>query len=115
MTAAGGGAEDRAEIRDTALEWDLGNLQKCRKHGMTPELIREVFTSEPTVFDDPEHSNGEVRLRAVGRTREGRFALVVFTLRDGGGRRLVRPISARYMHRKEIDSYERAAALARQR
>ena len=31
---------------------------------------------------------------------------VAFTIRERGGRRLVRPVSARYMHRKEIEGYE---------
>ena len=30
----------------------------------------------------------------------------MFTLRRKGDRQLVRPISARYMHKKEVESYE---------
>lgn len=37
---------------------------------------------------------------------DGRHIFVVFTLRDRGADRLIRPISARYMHRKEIEHYE---------
>jgi uncharacterized DUF497 family protein len=31
----------------------------------------------------------------------------VFTIRERGGRRYIRPVSARYMHQEEIDSYEK--------
>jgi hypothetical protein len=58
-------------------------------------------------FVEPDPSLVEKRYDAVGRTREGRFAFVVFTLRHSDLVTLIRPISARYMHRKEIDNYER--------
>jgi len=32
---------------------------------------------------------------------------IVFTLRRKGDELLIRPISARYMHKKEIDAYEK--------
>jgi uncharacterized DUF497 family protein len=32
---------------------------------------------------------------------------VVFTIRMRNGREVVRPLSARYMHRREIERYER--------
>jgi uncharacterized DUF497 family protein len=34
----------------------------------------------------------------------------VFTLRIRGGESFIRPISARFMHAKEIDYYEKVAA-----
>jgi uncharacterized DUF497 family protein len=42
-----------------------------------------------------------------GRTRTGATSFVAFTLRDKAGRRRIWPLSARYMHRKEIENYER--------
>jgi hypothetical protein len=36
----------------------------------------------------------------------GRPLFVVFTIRVRGRQRFIRPISARYMHAKEIESYE---------
>ena len=53
------------------------------------------------------HSTTEERLRAIGTTDAGRHVFLVFTLRERGGQRFIRPISARYMHQKEIDSYEK--------
>jgi uncharacterized DUF497 family protein len=32
---------------------------------------------------------------------------LVFTVRERGGKHLIRPITARYMHRKEVVSYEK--------
>ena len=50
----------------------------------------------------------EERLRAIGLNHEGRFIFLVFMLRRKGyKKRLIRPISARYMHQKEIAHYEK--------
>jgi uncharacterized protein len=43
---------------------------------------------------------------AVGRNSRGRAMFVVFTMRQKDGKRLIRPLSARYMHKKEIEGYE---------
>jgi uncharacterized protein len=45
-------------------------------------------------------------MRAIGKTRSGRYVFLVFMLRTIHGSTLIRPISARYMHKKEIDRYE---------
>jgi uncharacterized protein len=52
----------------------------------------------------------ETRLKAIGFTTEGRAVFLIFTERRRGSRRLIRPISARYMHAKEIRAYEKAIA-----
>lgn len=90
------------------FEWDNGNRQKCQKHGVSLDEIEQVFLREPAVFPDPGHSQTEDRFRAIGTTRSGRYVFVAFTLRNHAeGGVLVRPISARYMHDKEIRHYER--------
>ena len=43
---------------------------------------------------------------AVGRTSAGRPVFVAFTLRTKNRHRLIRPVTARYMHAKEIAAYE---------
>ena len=35
------------------------------------------------------------------------LSIMVFTLRSEGDKVLLRPISARYMHKKEIEAYEK--------
>ena len=47
------------------------------------------------------------RVRAIGRAGRGRSVFLVFTIRERSGKRLIRPISARYMRREEIESYEK--------
>jgi uncharacterized DUF497 family protein len=52
-------------------------------------------------------SQREKRFRAIGRTGKGRGVFIVFTLRGEGDEVLIRPVSARYMHKKEIESFEK--------
>ena len=77
--------------------------------------IESVFRRAVAIFPDPAHSLSEERFKGIGTTDEGRFVLVVFTLRWRGGQRLIRSISARYMHRKEIACYEQEVAKIAQR
>jgi len=88
------------------FDWDAGNTAKRQEHGVSIAEIESVFLGEPRVGPDAEHSTAEQRFRAVGRTKEGRHLFAVFTMRRRGSDTLVRPISARYMHRKEIAAYE---------
>ena len=48
----------------------------------------------------------ETRVGAIGKTAAGRHIFLVFTIREKKGGRYVRPISARYMHKKEVQHYE---------
>ena len=59
------------------------------------------------MLPDAAHSQQEQRFRAIGRTRAGRAVFVVFTLRHIEGGVLIRPISARSMHTKEVQDYEK--------
>ena len=52
---------------------------------------------------------------AVGRSGAGRPVFVAFTLRTKNGRRLIRPVTARYMHAKEIAAYEKESAKTQNR
>jgi len=85
------------------FDWDDGNWPKCGKHGVSRAEIEDLFSSAPAIFAHPDHSVTEQRLRAIGRNHEGRYIYVSFTFRGP----LIRPVSARYMHQKEIDHYER--------
>ncbi len=89
------------------FDWDRGNRDKCQKHGMSIEEIEGVFTRPVVIL--PENPQGELRLKAIGKTLGGRHAFIVFTWRaERGGSAMLRPISARFMHRKEVESYEKA-------
>lgn len=90
------------------FDWDDGNRRKCLKHGVTIAEIENLLSSAPRVAPDVKHSGAEDRFIAVGRNLKGRPLFVAFTVRLKGGRRLFRPVSARYMHKKEIEAYEKA-------
>jgi len=87
------------------FQWDSGNWPKCGKHGVKQIEVEEVFQGTPAVYPDP--STSEERLRVIGTSRGGRFVFVVFRFVEIGDVQLIRPISARFMHKKEIDHYER--------
>jgi uncharacterized protein len=91
------------------LDWDAGNVAKCLKHGVTIDEIETLFVSGAKSLPDVMHSDEEERFIATGRTGQGRALFVVFTLRHVGDDRLVRPISARYMHAKEVARYEQSS------
>ncbi len=89
------------------FDWDSGNRAKCQKHGVSIAEIESLFSGAPLVAPDVLHSSQEQRFRAVGETIKKRPLFVVFTLRKNGEILLIRPISARYMHKKEIKAHEK--------
>ena len=64
--------------------------------------LKAYFSRPVVLLPDKENPQGERRFRAIGSTSKGRHAFVVFTLRNHGKGVLLRPISARYMHKKEV-------------
>jgi uncharacterized DUF497 family protein len=106
-------------MRKTAFsgfEWDEGNRRKCQKHGVSIQEIEHVLThAETLITPDPKNPAGEPRFLAIGRTRQGRYTFVVFTPRQRAVGARLRPISARYMHKKEITKYEQEIARAQER
>ena len=95
--------------RLVGFDWDEGNLEKCQKHGVPVGEIEMVLMSDPAVAPDLKHSAKEDRFIAVGRNWGGRPLFVAFTVRERDGHRFVRPVSARYMHEKEVKRYETAS------
>jgi len=91
------------------FDWDNGNREKCQKHGMSIGEIEAVFNGPVVILPDREIASGERRLKAIGRTPSGRHAFIAFTWRaERAGTALLRPISARYMHKREVEAYEKA-------
>lgn len=89
------------------FDWDAGNARKNEKHGVAKEEVEQIFMNKPLlVADDAKHSGREVRWHALGRTDADRRLHVTFTQRGEG--KLIRPISARSMSRKERVVYEQA-------
>lgn len=89
------------------FDWDDGNRDKCQQHGISAEDVESLFARPVMILPDEGHSLAETRFKAIGQTATGRHVFVVFTLRDHKGKVYIRPISARYMHRKEVRHYEK--------
>jgi len=91
------------------FDWDAGNRQKCQNHGLSLREI-EAFFRQNTLYVAPDlaHSDDEQRFIAMGRSSAGHPMFVAFTLRGDKDKPLIRPISARYMHKREVDKYEEA-------
>ena len=104
------------KIAFSGFVWDNANHSKCQKHGVSVAEVEHVLARAATlIVPDLKNSRAEPRFLAIGRTEQGRYALVVFTPRQTRGGILMRPISARYMHRKEIKKYEQEIARVQNR
>ena len=97
------------------FDWDDGNRSKCQKHGVSQAAIESVFRRPVAVLPDPQHSKSEERFQAIGKSDDDRWIFLVFTLRKRRGTTLVRPISARFMHKKEVEHYEKETAAVQKR
>jgi len=89
------------------FDWDKGNRGKCLKHSVSVDEIENLFYENILVAPDIHHSSKEQRFRAIGITFEGRYLFIVFTMRLKNKLQLIRPISARYMHKKEVNAHEK--------
>lgn len=87
----------------SGFEWDESNsLKNWELHRVAPEEAEGVFFNEPLVVrSDARHSKREKRYYALGRTDEGRYLFVAFTIRGF----LLRVISVRDMNRRERSVY----------
>ena len=80
------------------FNWDKHNWPKCGEHGVSQDEIEAILSGDLKVRPDLNHSRSEPRFIGIGQTQEGRFVFIAFCIRKGA----VRPISARYMHRREV-------------
>ena len=105
-----------AKIAFSGFAWDGANRPKCQKHGVSISEIEYVLAhAESLMIPDLKNSQGEPRYIAIGQTQKGHWTFVVFTPRRSGGDMLLRPLSARYMHAREIRKYEQEIARAQKR
>jgi uncharacterized DUF497 family protein len=102
-------------VRVAGFDWDAANRNKCERHGVTIATIEALFRQPLAIVPDPAHSRAETRFKAIGQGENGRYVLMVFTLRESADALRIRPISARYMHQKEIRHYEEEIAKAEKR
>lgn len=86
------------------FEWDNGNFDKNKKHNVEDKESEEVFFDKQRfIFKDHIHSQNEERFRILGKTKNKRLLLVVFTKR----RDKIRIISSRDTNKKERRFYEK--------
>lgn len=88
------------------FDWDVANIEKCCKHGVSIAQIESVFHHNPLIAPDIKHSKTEKRFIAIGLSQK-RPMFVAFTLRNKDNYQIIRPISARFMHEKEVKAYEK--------
>lgn len=89
------------------FQWDKGNQDKnLIKHKVIRQECEEVFFDQnKKMFKDIIHSQNEERHIIIGKTKQKRLLLIVFTIRG----RAIRVISARDLNRKETELYEKTA------
>lgn len=88
------------------FEWDKGNREKPKKHGLTIEEAEEAFFDNNKVFfGDWKHSTTEQRITLLGKTKKGRMLNIIYTLRKNK----IRVITARPINRKEVQLYEKTS------
>ena len=89
------------------FDWDDGNWPKCGKHGVSREEIEAAFSrSDFEYYPAVAPDQIEKRWIAIGPSpNSGRWLFVVFALREIRGVTKARPLSARFMHDKEIRRY----------
>jgi uncharacterized DUF497 family protein len=87
------------------FEWDEDKAAaNLAKHGLSFEEALTVFDDPlAAIFDDENHSTGELREIIVGHSSQDRLLLVSFTERP----KTVRIISARLTTRRERENYEK--------
>jgi uncharacterized protein len=91
-------------MKMAGIEWDSGNWPKCGKHGVSKDEIEHALRH--MTFRIPDPNPNEPRFRTAARASDGRPVFIVYTHRERDGRIYLRPVSARYMHEKEVRDYE---------
>jgi hypothetical protein len=56
------------DLQVAGFDWDHGNRDKCRAHGVALAEIEALFHKPVAVFPDLRHSQAEERFKAIGRT-----------------------------------------------
>ena len=75
-----------------------------RKHNVSPHEVKEILESDPHFrFVEKGHREGENVYSALGQTRGGRYLIVFFVYKKGGGALV---LSARDMTPRERKRYE---------
>jgi len=82
------------------FDWDAHNVGHIARHGVTPIEVEQV-TRQPHVLFPAAARHGESRWKLLGRTKAGRYLVVVFTIR----RNKLRIVTAYPMNSAERSAY----------
>lgn len=64
------------------FEWDEGNSEKPKKHGLTRTETEEAFFDDnKVIFTDWKHSAKEQRITLLGKTKRGQLLNIAYTIR----------------------------------
>ena len=87
------------------VEWDSRKANSnLEKHNVSFDEASTIFDDPLTaLFDDEDHSTGEIREIAIGQSIQNRLLVVSFTEREPD---IIRIISARLATRQERKDYE---------
>lgn len=89
------------------FDWDEGNLTKPQKHDISREQAESIFFYQAKkIYFDHKHSQIEKRYLVIGNANNNRICFLVVTERRGK----IRILSARYMHQKEVQLYEKGSS-----
>jgi uncharacterized DUF497 family protein len=91
-------------MRVAGFDWDDGNWPKCGKHGVSRKEIEQCCWAGQRLW--PIHTPMNRACGPSERRRPGATSFLVVMHREIDGQAKLRPISARYMHQKEVDQYE---------
>ena len=91
------------------FDWDDCNRDKnLLKHGVHDWEVEEAFEDRRRIIERSESVHGESRFLLLARCRtSGKYLRVVYTVRERGGRKYFRPISAVEMPKGARSRYER--------
>ena len=82
-----------------SFEWDAGNRPKVEKR-VPISVVESAFLGQPLISYDDTHSKIEQRWFLMNQV-EKRHVFLIFTVRH----KKIRIISARYMHKQEVNKY----------
>jgi len=93
----------------TEFGWDLAKAaSNLRKHGVSFELARLVFSDPFALVEQDRLEGREQRWLAVGLVRDCLLLVVAHTVREEGEIEVIRIISARRAEPRERRRYEQA-------
>ncbi len=74
----------------------------------TRKVKKDFFLQKKVyIAPDVKHSDEEERFLAIGEGPKNKLIVVAFTFRNISNKKLIRPISARFMNKKEVQKYEK--------